>query len=111
MSAACEMITGGAAVLTVSFIAGERITAVPSLRSIGALAYLSVFGSLVGFTAYLYLLGKVRPSLATSYAYVNPILAVFLGVWLLGERIAAVGITAMIVILAGVVLVALGQRE
>jgi drug/metabolite transporter (DMT)-like permease len=111
MSAATEMITGGAVVLAVSFFAGERITKVPAWRSIGALVYLGIFGSLVGFTAYLYLLGKVRPSLATSYAYVNPVLAVLLGVWLLGERITAVGVTAMIVILAGVILVALGQKE
>ncbi len=105
------MITGGAVVLAVSFLAGERLATVPSLRSIGALVYLGIFGSLVGFTAYLYLLGKVRPSLATSYAYVNPVLAVLLGMWLLGECITAVGVMAMIVILAGVVLVVLGQRK
>src|SRR5574341_1403521 len=111
MSAATEMIMGGAVVLAVGFVADERISAVPSLRSFGALLYLGVFGSLVGFTAYLYLLGKVRPSLATSYAYVNPVLAVFLGVWLLGERITTVGGVAMLVILAGVALVVLGQRK
>jgi drug/metabolite transporter (DMT)-like permease len=111
MSAATEMITGGAVVLAVSFFADERIATVPTWRSIGAVVYLGIFGSLVGFTAYLYLLGKVRPSLATSYAYVNPVLAVLLGVWLLGERITMTGISAMLIILAGVVLVALGQRN
>jgi drug/metabolite transporter (DMT)-like permease len=56
-------------------------------------------------------LKNVRPALATSYAYVNPVLAVFLGVWLAGERITAMGIAAMLIILAGVVMVVLGQRR
>jgi drug/metabolite transporter (DMT)-like permease len=68
-------------------------------------------GSLIGFTAYLYLLGRVRPALATSYAYVNPILAILLGAWLADERIGGAEISAMLVILTGVVLVALGQRK
>ncbi len=111
MAGAAQMITGGAAVLLVGFLSGERIATVPGWRSIGAVAYLGIFGSLVGFTAYLYLLGRVRPALATSYAYVNPVLAVLLGVWLLGERITMTEISAMLVILAGVVLVVLGQRQ
>lgn len=111
MSGATEMIAGGAAVLLVGFLSGERIAAAPSWRSLGAVMYLGIFGSLIGFTAYLYLLGKVRPSLATSYAYVNPVLAVLLGMWLLGERVSVIGVIAMLIILAGVVLVMLGQRK
>jgi drug/metabolite transporter (DMT)-like permease len=105
------MITGGAIVLAVGFALGERVTAVPSLRSIAAVVYLGVVGSLIGFTAYLYLLGRVRPALATSYAYVNPILAILLGAWLADERIGGAEISAMLIILTGVVLVALGQRK
>jgi drug/metabolite transporter (DMT)-like permease len=73
---------------------------------LSAVLYLAVFGSLVGFTAYMHLLTRVRPALATSYAYVNPVFAVALGVWLAGEKITFIGITAMLVIVAGVVLVA-----
>ena len=75
------------------------------------MVYLSIFGTLVGFSAYTYLLATVRPALATSYAYINPAMAVVLGVWLLDERIGTLGITAMLIILTGVVLVVLGQRK
>lgn len=106
MTGAVQMIMGGAIVLLVSLLIGERIEIVPTWRSLSAVLYLAVFGSLVGFTAYMHLLTRVRPALATSYAYVNPVFAVALGVWLAGEKITFIGITAMLVIVAGVVLVA-----
>ncbi|TAL27351.1 MAG: drug/metabolite exporter YedA [Nitrospirae bacterium] len=111
MAGAIEMITGGILVLMAGLLTGEKIVAMPSLRSIAAVLYLAVFGSLVGFTAYMYLLNRVRPALATSYAYVNPVIAVILGVWLVGEKITATGITAMVVIIIGVLLVMFGQRR
>jgi drug/metabolite transporter (DMT)-like permease len=111
MAGAAQMIGGGALVLLCSLAMGEHIVAIPTWRSLGAVLYLAVVGSLVGFTAYMYLLGKVRPSLATSYAYVNPIIAVALGVWFAQEKITLIEIAAMIVILAGVVLVVAGQRR
>jgi drug/metabolite transporter (DMT)-like permease len=110
MAGATQMIAGGAIVLIVGFAMGERVTAMPSLRSLAAVAYLGIVGSLIGFTAYIYLLGRVRPALATSYAYVNPVLALLLGLWLGGERIGMLEVWAMGIILAGVVLVVLGQR-
>ncbi|MGE5173541.1 MAG: drug/metabolite exporter YedA [Betaproteobacteria bacterium] len=110
MASASQMFTGGLVVLLASLLSGESIAADPSMKSIGAMAYLAVFGSLLGYTAYTYLLNNVRPALATSYAYVNPVLAVFLGVWLAGEHITTTGIIAMLTILAGVVLVIVGQR-
>jgi drug/metabolite transporter (DMT)-like permease len=112
MAGAAEMVAGGAVVMLVGFLLmGERVQTAIAWRAVGAIVYLGVFGSLVGFTAYMYLLGKVRPAFATSYAYVNPVLAVLLGAWLLGERVTAVGVVAMLVILAGVALVVLGQRK
>lgn len=111
MAGAVEMIAGGGLLLIMSLLTGERIETIPTLRSLGALAYLAIFGSLVGFSAYIYLLKKVRPALATSNAYVNPVIAVALGVWLAGEHISGIGILAMAVILSGVALVALGQRS
>ena len=111
MSSAAQMFSGGLLVLVVGFASGERIPAHPSLRALGALVYLAIFGSLLGYTAYTYLLKNVRPALATSYAYVNPALAVLLGVWLANERITIMGLAAMLTILAGVVLVIMGQKH
>jgi drug/metabolite transporter (DMT)-like permease len=111
MASASQMFSGGLIVLAVSVGAGERLPADPSLRAIGALVWLAIFGSLLGYTSYTYLLTHVRPALATSYAYVNPVLAVLLGVWLGGEHVTRTSIMAMPVILSGVVLVILGQRR
>jgi len=110
MASAAQMFSGGLLVLIVSAATGERIAAHPSTRAIAAMVYLAIFGSLLGYTAYTYLLKNVRPALATSYAYVNPVLAVLLGVWLAGEEITLMTIVAMLTILAGVVLVAMDQR-
>lgn len=62
------------------------------------LAYLTLLGSIVAFSAYLYLLKHVRPAAATSYAYVNPVVAVLLGISFAGERIGAEEWLAMTVI-------------
>jgi drug/metabolite transporter (DMT)-like permease len=97
--------------LAASLVMGEHMVAVPSWRAIWAMVYLAIFGSLVGFCAYNYLLTKVRPALATSYAYVNPAAAVLLGAWLLDERICTTELAAMLIILTGVVMVVLGQRH
>jgi drug/metabolite transporter (DMT)-like permease len=67
-----------------------------------ALAYLILFGSVIAYTGYVFLLKNVRPALATSYAYANPIIAVILGVLLAGEKVGAIEIAAMVVILVGV---------
>jgi drug/metabolite transporter (DMT)-like permease len=75
------------------------------------MAYLIIGGSLVAFSAYGYLLRHVRPALATSYAYVNPLVAVSLGVALAGEQITMIGILAMLTILSGVGLVSLGRER
>ncbi|HUJ18353.1 MAG TPA: drug/metabolite exporter YedA [Nitrospirota bacterium] len=111
MASATQMFSGGLLVMLVGTISGERLPAHPSLRSLGALIYLAIFGSLLGYTAYTYLLKNVRPALATSYAYVNPVLAMLLGVWLGGEHMTTIGLLAMAIILAGVVLVIIGQRQ
>lgn len=105
MSAAGQMLCGSAMMLVTGLAAGERIHAMPSAAAFGALAYLTVFGSIVGFTAYIWLLDHVRPALATSYAYVNPPIAVLLGAALAGERFGMHEIGAMAVILAGVAIV------
>jgi drug/metabolite transporter (DMT)-like permease len=110
MTSAAQMLGGGFALMAVSFAFGERLEAVPSLKAAAALAYLVVFGSFVAFSAYLYLLHSVRPAVATSYAYVNPPIAVLLGVGLAGEHLSSQEMVGMGVILAGVVLVMVKRR-
>jgi drug/metabolite transporter (DMT)-like permease len=105
VSPAAQMLAGGALLLVVGALSGEELPAAVALRPLLALAYLVVFGSWVGFSAYLFLLRRVRPAVATSYAYVNPVVAVFLGVAFGGERITPTEWLAMPVILAGVALV------
>jgi drug/metabolite transporter (DMT)-like permease len=105
MRTASQMLGGGAALTVVALAAGERFAAVPSARAIGAVVYLCVFGSLVGFTAYSYLLAHTRPAVATSYAYVNPVIAVVLGVVLAGEHFGATSGVGAVIVLAAVVLV------
>lgn len=111
MATAVEMFSGGLALGLVSLLTGERLTVTPSLTAILAWAYLVVFGSLIAFTAYMFLLEKTRPAVATSYAYVNPVIAVILGVTLGGEHLNGFGLVALPVILAGVGLVAYAQQR
>ena len=106
MSAASQMLCGGVMLVALGFATGERLPAAPTLHGTLALLYLAVFGSIVGYCAYLWLLGHVRPALASSYAYVNPPLAVLLGAWLGGERFGWHDLGALALILAGVVVIA-----
>lgn len=110
MSTAAQMLCGGAAMLVFGLLIGERIESMPSLTSITAVGYLAVFGSIIGFGAYIWLLNNVRPALATSYAYVNPPIAVLLGAWLASENVETHTIVAMAIILAGVVLITRGSK-
>lgn len=111
MSAAGQMLTGGLWMLAAALVTGERMTAWPSLQASLALFYLVGFGSIVGFTAYIWLLHHVRPVLATSYAYVNPPIAVLFGVLLAGEVIRNNEIAATAVILAGVAVITLARSR
>ncbi|WP_330114957.1 drug/metabolite exporter YedA [Pseudomonas sp. JS3066] len=109
MASAAEMLAGGVALLAGSLLSGERMAAAPTLAGWGALAYLIVFGSIIAFSSYLYLLKNVRPAAATSYAYVNPVVAVLLGIGFAGETIGAEEGLAMLVIIGAVVLIGLPQ--
>ncbi len=111
MNTAAQMICGGAALSLFSILQGERMHALPGLQATLALLYLIVFGSLVAFTAYLFLLKNVRPLLATSYAYVNPPVAVLLGAIILGEVVHASDVAAMAVILTGVAMITFGKKR
>jgi drug/metabolite transporter (DMT)-like permease len=109
LSAAMEMIAGGILLLLVGAIKGEwaqldlaRVT----MRSWIAWMYLFTFGSLIAFTAYVWLLKATTPARVSTYAYVNPVIAVFLGWALAGEQITArVLLAAAAIILAVIIIV------
>src|SRR5690606_41276235 len=86
VGAAAQMLCGGAMMLAAGLLLGERLDAMPSVKGVLAVAYLAGFGSIVAFSAYIWLLHHVRATLAGSYAYVNPVVAVVLGAWLAAER-------------------------
>ncbi|HOI82073.1 MAG TPA: EamA family transporter [Synergistales bacterium] len=106
-----QMLTGGLMNLVVG-IAWNGGSLVPmsevSIRSATALGYLVVFGSIVGFSSYIWLLKKTDPALASSYAYVNPVVAIILGWLLAGESLNAGSLAATAVILLGVVMIVRG---
>lgn len=104
MASAAGMLCGGAALLALGAAQQEHWRAHPSPASCVALAYL-VFAAIAGFSAYVYLLARVRPALATSYAYVNPIIAVALGAAFAGEKLTPVVLVSGLLIVAGVILV------
>ena len=111
MSSAAQMLCGGVAMCIAGALTGERFDGMPSAHGLAAFAYLIVFGSIIGFSAYIWLLHHVRPALAGSYAYVNPAIAVGLGAWLAGERFGAHELMAMGVILLGVVAITLAKAR
>ena len=111
MSSSAQMLVGGAVLILLSLVIKERTPDLAISQSLWAIAYLVIFGSLLAFSAYGYLLRHTRPALATSYAYVNPMVAVGLGVVLAGERLTPMEIVAILVTLTGVGLVSLGSSR
>jgi drug/metabolite transporter (DMT)-like permease len=109
LATAMQMLAGGGLLLIAGLVMGEpahfhpgQVTAV----SFGALLYLVVFGALIGFSTYVWLLRAAPPVLASTYAYVNPVVAVFLGWAILHEPLSRGTLAAAAVILAGVALIA-----
>ena len=109
MSTAAQMLTGGVSLSLLGLVSGEHLPTAPTLSATLALIYLGVAGSIIGFSAYMYVLNQVRPALATSYAYVNPPVAVLFGVLLGGESVRALDIVGMAVILGGVAIITLAK--
>ncbi len=109
-----SLASGGAMLLGISGLSGEwtRVsfgTVAP--RSLWALAYLIVFGSIVAFTAYNWLLERYSPTLVATHTYVNPVVAVLLGWWLAGEKVTLSMGVAAAMILAAILLVERGGRS
>ena len=105
MAAGAEMFSAGWVLVALSLLRGEQLPAVVPARAIWALAYLVVFGSLVAYTAYLFLLSRVPVTVASSYAYVNPVVALVLGAALGGERLPPALLVSLPLILTAVALV------
>ncbi|ELJ7523388.1 EamA family transporter [Salmonella enterica] len=106
---AIEMLAAGVVLLCAAFLSGEKLATLPGLSGFMAVGYLALFGSIIAINAYMYLIRNVSPALATSYAYVNPVVAVLLGTGLGGERLSPVEWAALGVIVFAVVLVTLGK--
>jgi drug/metabolite transporter (DMT)-like permease len=108
MMAAMQMVCGGFLGVVVASLHGEfahfNLGAV-TLRSLGAMSYLAGVGSLVGFSAFLWLLRNVEATRASTYAYVNPIVAVFLGWLLLGEKIGPELLAGSALVVIGIALI------
>ena len=110
MGFASEMLCGSVALLLIAAAVGERLEWPPQPLAAWSWAYLIVFGSLLAFNAYMLLLGRVSAALASSYTFVNPVIALGLGIWLGGETVTRFEWAAAGVITVGVVLLVLGRQ-
>lgn len=109
MAGAIEMLAAGLVLLTTSVLSGERMTTLPTVQGFMAVGYLALFGSVIAINAYMYLIRNVSPAIATSYAYVNPVVAVLLGTGFGGEHLSSIEWLALGIIIMAVVLVTLGK--
>jgi drug/metabolite transporter (DMT)-like permease len=112
LSISLQMLTGGVMLFLAGSVAGEwKVLEFDevSTKSALALLYLTFFGSLIGFTAYSWLLGNVSPSMASTYAYVNPVVALILGWSLGGEIITTPMLLASAVIIISVIIITLAK--
>jgi drug/metabolite transporter (DMT)-like permease len=118
MGTAMEMLAGSLGLFILAGILGEwgqfHVTTI-SIRSLAGLAYLVIFGSGVGFVAYTWLLRNAPTHIVSTYAYVNPVVAILLGSFVGNEPLESLEILSAIIIIAGVVLIttarSLGRRR
>lgn len=114
LNCAMQMLCGGAMLLAIGSVSGEwgaaRLDLI-SMKSALALAYLIFIGALIGFSTYVWLVKHASPAAVSSYAYVNPVVAVALGATLGQEQISLQAMAAMGVIIAGVVLIMLPAKK
>lgn len=109
MGFASEMLAGGVVLMALAAVAGERWHWPPQPLAVGAWAYLVVFGSLIAFNAYMVLLARTPAGLAASYTFVNPVIALLLGIAFGGESVTPTEWAATGVILVGVILLLAGS--
>lgn len=112
MAPAVEMVTAGIMLLCTSFLWGERLMTFPGSRPLLAVLYLAVGPSVIAFSSHAYLLRqRVRAVVANSFAYVNPVVAVVLGVTFGGETIHLHGLAAMAVIIVSLIMLGASRSK
>jgi len=108
-----QMLAGGSTLLVFSLLTGQWNTINPSMISTNALwavAYLIIFGSIVGYTAYIWLMQHVHPTWVSTYAFVNPVVAVILGWILLKETLHLQSLLSALIIVVAVSLITLAKK-
>ncbi len=111
MGAAVQMMIAGAILIAVGGVNGEFSRLHFNPRGFAAICYLLVFGSIIGYGSYIYALAKLPASIVSMYAYINPVIAVFLGWLILNERLDWMVVAATTIIVAGVVLVKTAPQQ
>ena len=110
MGFASEMLCGGVVLMGLAAVSGETMSWPLRAEAAAAWVYLVVFGSLIAFNAYMVLLARAPAALASSYTFVNPVIAMLLGVWIANETVTRFEWYAVGVVLAGVLLLLLRRR-
>ncbi len=114
VSSAVQMLVGGAVLLVVSLLV-EPVTLLSishaPTKAIGALIYLIIFGSLIGFSSFAWLARNAPPQLLSTYAYVNPVVAMLLGWAFAGEALTSQSLVSALIIVAGVILISIGKKR
>jgi drug/metabolite transporter (DMT)-like permease len=100
-----QMLFGASLSIAVGLAHGELAQLAPTVEAAGALGYLAVFGSVLGYTSFVFLMARVSAAKVSTYAYVNPVVAIALGWWIAGERLAPHVLAGAGVVVMGVVLV------
>ncbi|MGI9055381.1 MAG: EamA family transporter [Pyrinomonadaceae bacterium] len=114
LTAGMQMFSGGLVLLFVSLITGEMFRfdiAQVSNASIFGVIYLIIFGSLIGFTAYSWLLKNAQPAMVSTYAYINPVIAVFLGWLIAGESFTSQMLVGATIIVGSVALITSNKKD
>ena len=111
MASGAQMLGASISLFVAALVTGEQVTQAVTTTSLWAFAYLLIFGSLIGFTAYSYLVPRVRPALAISSAYVNPMVAVLLGTMLNQESVSEYMLYALPLIIGGVLLMSFAKLK
>jgi drug/metabolite transporter (DMT)-like permease len=110
MTTAIQLICSGTVLIVLGFVRGEQLLFPIPFSVVLAWVYLVIMGSLIAFSAYVYTLQHARPALVSSYAFVNPIVAIVIGYLLLGEVVSIISMIAMMIVLLGIVFITLGKR-
>ncbi|GAB3903485.1 drug/metabolite exporter YedA [Larkinella knui] len=113
ISSAIQMLVGGLVLLLISLLTENvNLTSIghAPVEAIGSLVYLIIFGSIIGFSSFAWLARNASPQLVSTYAYINPVVAMLLGWAFAGETLTSASILAALVILSGVVLITLGRK-